>query len=313
MKVVSSLADADVSHSSVVSIGNFDGVHLGHRSILKTVVERARTIGAQSVAMTFSPHPVHFFAPERAPRLITTLEQKIEIIREAGIDLLFIAPFTQEFSRLSPEHFVREYLIDGLKAKTVCVGGNFNFGYRQRGTVQTLRECQSSFEVIEVPPVRVRGTTVSSSRIRELTEAGEVSAACRLLGRWIRLEGAIVSGAGRGRTMDAPTLNLASENELIPKPGVYVTRISLDDSAPINAVTNIGFRPTFNESTLTIETFVIDGRHDHPANAKLDVIYRLRDEKKFASADDLKNQILIDVERARKFFRLLTKGKGAVR
>jgi riboflavin kinase / FMN adenylyltransferase len=310
MKVVTSLADADVSHPSVVSIGNFDGLHLGHRAILKTVVERARALGVQSVAMTFSPHPIQFLAPDRAPRLISTLEQKIALMKETGIDVLFIAQFDQTFSRQSPEHFVREFLIDGLKARSVCVGGNFNFGYRQRGTIQTLREFASHFEVIEVPPVRVRGTVVSSSRVRELVEAGEVSGACRLLGRWIQIEGKIVSGAGRGRTMQVPTLNLEPQNELIPKIGVYVTRVSLDNGPFMNAVTNVGFRPTFDETRLTIESFVLDkqvtGNADH---ACLEFIYRLRDEKKFASADELRSRIGLDVKRAQKFFRMLWHGR----
>ena len=203
----------------------------------------------------------------------------------------------------------REYLIDGLKARAVCVGGNFNFGYRQRGTLQTLRQFESDFEVIEVPPVRVRGTIVSSSRIRELTAAGEVSAAGRLLGRWIQIEGEIVSGAGRGRTMQAPTLNLAPQNELIPKVGVYVTRISLDHGPFMDAVTNIGFRPTFGENDLTIETFVLDRPVPEGAgSAQLKFMYRLRDEKKFASPDELRAQIGHDVGRAQKFFRLLQRG-----
>src|SRR5262245_48894362 len=243
MKVATSLADADVSHPSVVSIGNFDGLHLGHRQILKTVVERARVLGVQSAALTFDPHPIQFLAPQNAPRLISTLDQKIQLMSSAGLDLLFIARFDHAFSHLSPEHFVREYLIEGLKARAVCVGGNFNFGYRQRGTIQTLRELGTNFEVIEIPPVRVRGTIVSSSRIRELTAAGEVSAACRLLGRWIQIEGKIVSGAGRGRTLQTPTLNLEPENELIPKVGVYITRISLDNGPSMDAVTNVGYRP----------------------------------------------------------------------
>ena len=311
MKVATSLADADVSHPSVVSIGNFDGLHLGHRQILKTVVERARDFGLQSVAMTFSPHPIQFLAPDRAPRLISTLDQKIRLMSGTGIDLLFIAHFDQAFSRLSPEHFVRQYLIEGLKARAVCVGGNFNFGYRQRGTVDTLREFKSSFEVIEVPPVRVRGTIVSSSRIRELVSAGEVSAACRLLGRWIEIDGKIVSGAGRGRTMQVPTLNLEPENELIPSVGVYVTRISLDDGPFMNAVTNIGVRPTFGETKLTIETFVLKDRvPEQTATARLHILYRLRDEKKFASPDELRAQIAFDVQRAQKFFRLLEQGGG---
>ena len=310
MKVVTSLADADVSHPSVVSIGNFDGLHLGHRAILKTVVERARALGVQSVAMTFSPHPIQFLAPDRAPRLISTLEQKIAMMKETGIDVLFIAQFDQTFSRQSPEHFVREFLVDGLRARSVCVGGNFNFGYRQRGTIQTLREFAAHFEVIEIPPVRVRGTVVSSSRVRELVEAGEVSGACRLLGRWIQIEGKIVSGAGRGRTMQVPTLNLEPQNELIPKVGVYVTRISLDSGPFMNAVTNVGFRPTFDETRLTVEAFVLDQQVAGNADrARLEFIYRLRDEKKFASADELRSQIGLDVKRAQKFFRMLWHGR----
>jgi riboflavin kinase/FMN adenylyltransferase len=309
MKVATSLEDADVSRPSVVSIGNFDGLHLGHREILKTVVRRAKELGAQSVAITFSPHPIQFLLPDRAPRLISTHEGKIRLIQSMGIDLLLILQFDHAFSRMSPEHFVRQYLIEGLKARSVCIGGNFNFGYRQRGTIDTLREFRSYFEVIEVPPVRVRGTIVSSSRIRELVAAGEVSGACRLLGRWFQIEGDIVSGAGRGRTMQTPTLNLAAHNELIPRVGVYVTRISLDEGPFLDAVTNIGFRPTFNETELTIETFVLGGGvPERVAKARLDFLYRLRDEKKFGSPEALRGQIALDVARAQKFFRLLRCG-----
>ena len=309
MKVATSLADADVSRPSVVSIGNFDGLHLGHREILKTVVQQSRELGVQSVAMTFSPHPIQFLAPDRAPRLISTAEQKIEMMKGTGIDLLFIAQFDHAFSRMSPEHFVRQYLIEGLQARAVCIGGNFNFGYRQRGTIQTLREFQPHFDVIEVPPVRVRGTIVSSSRIRELVAVGEVSGACRLLGRWIQLEGAIVSGAGRGRTMRVPTLNLETRNELIPRVGVYVTQMSLDGGPFMNAVTNVGYRPTFNETSLTIETFVLDESVPEDATkARLEFVYHLRDERKFDSPDALRAQIAVDVARAKKFFRQLRHG-----
>jgi riboflavin kinase / FMN adenylyltransferase len=306
MKVATSLAGADVSRPSVVSIGNFDGLHVGHQEILKRVIGRARELGLQSVAMTFSPHPTQFLAPERAPRLISTPEQKIRLMSGTGIDLLFIAQFDHAFSRTSPEHFVRQYLIEGLQARSVCIGGNFNFGYRQRGTIETLREFQSHFEVIEVPPVRVRGTVVSSSRIRELADAGEVSAAARLLGRWLQIEGRIVPGAARGRTMRVPTLNLAPENELIPRVGVYITRISLDGGAFLTSVTNVGHRPTFNETGLTIETFVLnDPVPETVSGARLEFLYRLRDEKKFQSTDELRAQIATDVARAQKFFRLL--------
>jgi len=306
MKVATSLADADISHKSVVSIGNFDGVHLGHQAILKRVVMRARELGLQAVAMTFSPHPIRYLAPARSPRLISTLEQKIQLIEALGIDLLFIAKFDEAFSRLSPEEFINKYLVHGLTAQAVCVGGNFNFGYRQRGTIQTLREFRSQLEIIEVPAVAVRGIVASSSRIRELVASGQVSRACRLLGRWIQIEGRVVSGAGRGRTMKVPTLNLEPDNELVPGNGVYITRISIDGGEFMNAVTNIGVRPTFNETAVTIETFVLDD--EVPANAvqgSIDLLHRLRDEKKFSSADELRNQIGLDVYSAQKFFRRL--------
>jgi len=306
MKVATSLADADVSHPLVVSIGNFDGLHLGHQEILKTVVKRSKELGVRSVAMTFSPHPIRVLAPSRPLQLISTLEQKIRLIESAGIDLLFLAQFDSAFSRLSPQEFIDKYLIHGFQARSVCVGGNFNFGYRGAGTIETLRHFHQHFEIIEVPPVRVSGMLASSSAIRRLVGEGNVSRACRLLGRWIEIEGKLVSGAGRGRTMKVPTLNLQPENELIPKIGVYVTRISLDGGPMMNAVTNIGVRPTFDESNLTIETFVLDASVPEGARAaRLVFLYRLRDEMKFPSPAALQQQIAKDVKRAQKFFRML--------
>lgn len=306
MKVATSLADADVSHPSVVSIGNFDGLHLGHQEILKTVVKRSKELGVRSVAMTFSPHPMRVLAPHRPLQLISTLEQKIRLVEGAGIDLLFLARFDMEFSRLSPEEFIDKYLIHGLQARSLCVGGNFNFGHRGAGTIETLKQFHQHFEIIEVPPVRVRGMLASSSAIRQLVGEGHVSRACRLLGRWMEIEGKLVSGAGRGRTMKVPTLNLQPDNELIPKNGVYVTRISLDGGPMRDAVTNIGVRPTFNESNLTIETFVLDAAVPEGARTpRLVFLYRLRDEMKFPSPAALQQQIAIDVQRAQKLFRML--------
>jgi riboflavin kinase/FMN adenylyltransferase len=306
MKVATSLADADVSHPSVVSIGNFDGLHLGHQEILKSVVKRSKELGARSVAMSFSPHPMRVLAPGRPLRLISTGEQKIRLIESAGIDMLFLAHFDTAFSRLSPQEFIDKYLIHGFQARSVCVGGNFNFGYRGAGTIATLRQFHQHFEIIEVPPVRVRGMLASSSAIRQLVGEGYVSRACRLLGRWIEIEGKLVSGAGRGRTMKVPTLNLQPDNELIPKNGVYITRISLDGGPMMNAVTNIGVRPTFDESNLTVETFVLDAAVPEGARtARLVFLYRLRAEMKFLSPAALQQQIAMDVKRAQKFFRLL--------
>jgi riboflavin kinase/FMN adenylyltransferase len=311
VKVVSSLSDEDVPEASVVSIGNFDGLHLGHRQILQTVVQRAGQLGVQSVAMTFSPHPVRFLAPHRAPKLISTLEQKIRLIESTGIDVLFLVHFDEAFSHLSATDFVRLFLIDGLNARAICVGSNFNFGYRQQGSVETLKQFASNFELIEVAEVRVRGTLASSSRIRQLISEGSVSRACRLLGRWVQVGGELVGGAGRGRTVTVPTLNLKPENEVIPRMGVYITRISLDQGAFLDSVTNIGVRPTFGENELSIETFVLNDVV--PANmstARLDFLQRLRDELKFDTADALLRQIRKDVGRAQKFFRLLKTRTG---
>ena len=306
MKVATSLADTDVSHPSVVSIGNFDGLHLGHKEILRTVVERSRKMGLRAVAMTFSPHPVQVLAPDRGLRLITTLDQKIRLIENAGVDMLFLARFDAPFSRTSPEDFIDKYLIQGLQARSVCVGGNFNFGHRGAGTIETLRRFSNYFEIIEVAPVRVRGMLASSSAIRQLVANGAVSRACRLLGRWIEIDGKLVSGAGRGRTMQVPTLNLEPENELIPKNGVYITRISLDGGPSMDAVTNIGVRPTFNESRLTLETFVLnDSVPEGAQRARLIFLHRLRDEMKFPSAEALRAQIALDVRHAQKLFRAI--------
>ena len=306
MKVVTSLSDAEVSQPFVVSIGNFDGLHLGHREILRNVVTRARELDVRSLVMTFSPHPIRVLAPDRAPRLISTFDQKVRLIENCGIDVLFLAHFDQAFSRLTPEEFVQRYLIDGFRALSVCVGGNFSFGYRQSGTIQTLQEFNQAFEIIEVPPVRVRGMLASSSRVRELVSAGKVSRACRLLGRWFEIEGNLVPGAGRGRTMSVPTLNLKPQNELIPKMGVYISRVSLDGRPFMESVTNIGVRPTFLEDELTIETFVLNQAvPEDTETARLHFLRRLRDETKFESIDALRRQIGRDVQCAERFFRFL--------
>jgi riboflavin kinase/FMN adenylyltransferase len=304
VKVVSSLADAALRQPSVISIGNFDGLHLGHQAILKEVVQRAHELGLRPMAVTFDPHPIRFLAPDHAPRLIVTFDQKVRLMRAAGMELLFVMRFDRALSELPPEDFIKRYIIEGFKARAVCVGSNFNFGFRQSGTVSTLRSWRDRFEVIEVPPVRVRGEIASSSRVRERVNAGAVSRACRLLGRWIEIEGAIVSGSGRGRSATVPTLNLRPENDLLPATGVYVTRIALDEGPFLESVTNVGVRPTFGESELTVETFVLGGYVPPPSvRARLQFIVRLRNERRFESQDALRTQIQADVRRAERFIR----------
>jgi len=193
-----------------------------------------------------------------------------------------------------------------LHARTICVGSNFAFGHRQSGNIDTLRQWHRNFELHIVPPVLFRGIPVSSTEVRRAINDGAVSTASRLLGRWYEIEGRIVAGEGRGRRLTVPTLNLESDNELLPKHGVYVTRIALDNGQPLDAVTNIGVRPTFGSDHLTIETFVL--RNEVPAaaeNGQLQFLHRIRDEKRFDSAGMLATQIAHDVARSSRFFGLL--------
>lgn len=308
MKVVSSLsAAADVLAGSacVLSIGNFDGLHLGHRAILQTVVRNAHDLALPAVAMTFEPHPIQVLAPEKAPKRISTPEGKIEQIEKCGIDLLFTVRFDRDFAKLSPDEFVRQYLVEGLHVRAICVGSNFNFGHRQEGSVETLRQWARDFELIEVPPVVFRSLPASSTQIRKTILKGEVSRAARLLGRWYEIEGPIVSGAGRGRNVTVPTLNLDPANELLPGFGVYVTRISLDGGEYLDAVTNVGVRPTFGEDSPTIETFVLRSPVPEARRARLQFLRRIRDEKRFDSPELLAGQIRLDVQSALRFFRRL--------
>jgi riboflavin kinase/FMN adenylyltransferase len=306
MKVVSDLSDAALNEPCVLSIGNFDGLHRGHQAILKQVVERARQLRIRPAVFTFAPHPVRVLAPQVAPRLISTLPQKIRLLESAGVELLFIATFDMDFAALRPDEFIEKYLVKGLQTKALCVGANFTFGHKQAGTTATMREWKHEFELIETPAVQVRGTLASSTAIRQRIQHGNVSQACRLLGRWFEIEGTIVGGAGRGRKVTVPTLNLEADNELIPKQGVYITRTEIDALRYVNSITNIGTRPTFGGGEQTIETFVLqDSVPPEIATARIQFLRRVRDERQFDSPELLRAQIGRDVNIAKTFFRRL--------
>jgi riboflavin kinase/FMN adenylyltransferase len=312
MKVVSDLSDPVLGIGCALSIGNFDGLHLGHKAILNTVRERAGHLKLPPAVLTFDPHPVRVLAPERAPKLLTTLPQKLRLMEAAGMQLVVVAPFTPQVAALRPEDFIQRYLVEILHAKALCVGSNFTFGNRQTGTIATLRGWRDEFECIEVPAVVVRGRRVSSTTIRQQIQDGRVSQAGRMLGRWYEIEGCIVTGAGRGKSVTVPTLNLEPLNELVPPRGVYVTRTSMDTSGFVDSITNIGTRPTFDDGSLSIETFVL--RDPVPAavtSARIQFLRRIRDEQKFDSPELLRQQIGRDVHRAERFFRILKAGKHA--
>ncbi|MGO8791070.1 MAG: bifunctional riboflavin kinase/FAD synthetase [Terriglobia bacterium] len=308
MRVISNLQElGEPLVPSVVTIGNFDGVHLAHQTLLRRVVEVARPQGARATAVTFEPHPIKVLAPDHAPKLLTPLQRKVELVAATGIDLLVVLPFTRELARHTPLEFVRRVLVDPLHASSVHVGPNFRFGYRQSGDTEILEELgkQEGFRVEVVPLLYMRGDRVSSTRIRELLTEGLVHKANRLLGRPFSSRGPIVAGMGVGRKHTVPTLNLAPIEEQLPKVGVYVTHTLLA-GVPHDSVTNVGFKPTFGNHRLTVETFLLDfkGQIDE-TDMEIEFLYRLRDEMKFQNPAILKVQIQEDGRRSLKFFRLL--------
>lgn len=302
---------------SAVTIGNFDGVHAGHRSILRRVVQLAREHGWTPAAITFDPHPTRVVAPARAPQLLTTIEQRCELMRREGIELVIVIPFTPEVAQLTPEQFVSRILVDALKARAVLVGENFRFGARQAGDVHTLQELGSryGFEVEIVEGVRRHGRMVSSSDIRRLIGDGNMTVAWRELERPYAVEGEIVPGHGIGSKQTVPTLNLATAAEVLPARGVYITCTEdLDSGRRWDSITNVGYRPTFGGDSLTIETFLLSPLEgDAPRRIRLSFLRRVREERKFDSAEALKAQILKDVSRANAWFRRLRRWSGRTR
>jgi riboflavin kinase/FMN adenylyltransferase len=294
---------------SAVTIGNFDGVHVAHRELFRCVIDAARENGLRPVVLTFDPHPASVVKPDKAPRLLTTMEERCALIREAGIEDVVVLPFAAEIARLSPQEFVERVLIERLQARIVVVGYNFHFGHRQAGDTKTLTELgqRFGFETRILGAVKRRGHMVSSSSVRRLVEAGNVALAARLLERPYALAGEIVPGEGVGSKQTVPTLNLQTKAQVLPARGVYITRTrDLDDGRRWNSVTNVGYRPTFDGHTLSIETFLLqplDGRS--PKHIQVEFCRRVRDERKFDSPEELKAQILRDVNRAQAFFRRL--------
>jgi riboflavin kinase/FMN adenylyltransferase len=312
MKVVSHLSDAAPYGPCVLAIGNFDGLHLGHQRILRTVSERARKLRLRPAVLTFEPHPMRLLAPSQAPKLISTLDQKLRLIEGMGIELVLLARFDSEFATLTPDAFIQKYLVDGFRTRLLCVGSNFIFGHRQSGTVETLQRWRHEFELEEIIPVTSRGVVVSSTHVRQRIQDGRVSRACRMLGRWFEIEGPVAAGEGRGRNVTVPTLNLEPENELVPSAGVYITRTAMDSDVFVDSITNIGTRPTFNGTSQTIETFVLNVPVPPTvARMRLQFLKRVRDERRFDSADLLRAQIGRDVQAAKRFFGMLQAGADA--
>ncbi len=297
---------ATFGHTSVLAIGNFDGIHLGHQAILRATVDRAHALNAVSTALTFDPSPRKVLRPETAPLRLSTNAQRMEWFNVLGLEAAVVLPFTLDLARLSPEEFVEQILLRDLHVKAVLVGENFRFGHQQAGDVKLLSELgkKHGFDVVVVSPVVHRGEIVSSTIIRREVAAGDVSHAARLLGRPFVLTGDVITGTGTGRRFTFPTLNLAAEQELLPARGVYVTRTCLDgETRSHRSVTNIGVRPTFNGSSLSIETHLL-GVQLAATPKRMEVRFwkRLREEKKFTGPEELRAQIATDIARANQFF-----------
>lgn len=284
-----------------VTIGNFDGVHLGHQELLRRTVARAIAAGTSSVALTFTPHPIRFFSPQARFYEITSLEEKAVLIARFGIDTLVVESFTGEVGRMWPAEFAREVLSRRLRARHVIAGYDFTFGRNRTGSPAMLVEIgrELGFEVEIVPPLIRGGAIVSSTRIRELLLAGRVREAEELMSRPYRVSGRVVTGAGRGRKLGYPTANIQYAQELLPLPGVYVVEAEVG-GVRHRAVANVGFNPTFGENSLGVEVHLMDFRRDlYGQEVSVYFRDRIRDERKFKSAEELVRQIENDVKFAR--------------
>jgi phosphoribosyl 1,2-cyclic phosphate phosphodiesterase len=297
---------ANYGHNSVLAIGSFDGIHLGHQAILRATVERARALKAVPTALTFDPSPRKVLRPETAPPQLSTNAQRLAWFAALRLEAAVVLPFTLELARLSPEEFVLQILVRDLRITAVLVGEDFRFGHQQAGDVKLLTElgARYGFEVVTLPPVVYRGEVVSSTIIRREVAEGDVSHAARLLGRPFVLTGEIIPGTGTGRRFTFPTLNLVAEQGLFPGRGVYITRTCLDgEKRSHRSVTNIGMRPTFDGSALSVETHLLDAQlATTPKRIEVRFWKRLRDEKKFSGPEELRAQIACDIVRANKFF-----------
>lgn len=287
--------------ASAVALGAFDGIHLGHRAILGTAVAQAQQGRFRAVACTFDRHPMEVLQPDRAPLPITTLDERLELIAETGIDTTVIVPFTHAVAAMEAKAFVLEVLVETLKARAIVVGFNHRFGQGARGDAQLLESLAGSlgFRAHIVPALMVDGVAVSSSEIRAALQRGDLPSAARLLGRHYSIGGEVVSGAGRGRTLGFPTANVKTDRPLGLPVGVYVCQFVVG-SRQHRAVVNVGVRPTFGEHELAVEAHVIDFDGNlYGERVKLIFLRRLREERRFPSVDELRRQIALDVASAR--------------
>jgi riboflavin kinase/FMN adenylyltransferase len=292
----------------VLALGNFDGLHRGHLKIIERVRRAAGEHGGTPMAMTFDPHPPRVVRPDKAPPLLMTKAQRLDALARAGIGCVAVVRFTHDLSLWDPETFVRTVLVDWLRVSEVWVGANFLFGHERAGNFSLLRTLgqRYGFRADKIDPVRYKDFVVSSTRIRRLIAEGRMDEAGALLGQQYAIDGTVVEGRHRGAQIGFPTANLETGNELIPPYGVYATTMTIDGIVH-PGLTNVGVRPTFGETTPTVETYLLDYRGDlYGRHVRLSFVLRLRDERRFDDVDALKAQIEADQRRAERLFSRLS-------
>jgi riboflavin kinase / FMN adenylyltransferase len=308
--VYKSLAELPaVAGSTIAAVGNFDGVHLGHREILSSVVQEARETGARALAITFDPHPEQFLRPEAAPKLLTPISVRLQLLASTGVDAVLVLPFDAVLAKMRARDFVQQVLVDRLHVSALHEGGNFRFGHRAEGGVKELQGfgAEFGFQVHLHRAVRVHGIEISSSAVRGLVAAGDMKRARWMLGRPFRVHSTQARGRGVGTRLLVPTVNLAKYDELLPAFGVYVARLTIGERC-FQAVTNVGNRPTFEGVGFGVETHILNFEPvemDENTPLQLEFLMRLRPEIEWPSPDALKTQIFKDVARAKRYFRLL--------
>jgi riboflavin kinase / FMN adenylyltransferase len=294
---------------SLVSVGNFDGVHRAHVRVLDEIVARSKQRHARSVAVTFDPHPMRILRPDAGLKLLTPGPEKIRLLEQTGIDAVAVIPFTRDLSLMSPREFVKLIICDRLHAIEVHEGYNFRFGHKATGDVTLLTQlgAECGFEVITYAELRLRSESVSSTRIRELIQKGDICRARFLLGRPFSIQSTAGRGRGYGSKYTVPTINLSRYEELVPRDGVYITQTRVAEEC-FNSVTNVGNRPTFGSDSFAIESHLLNF---HPleltAETEIEISFlsRVRDEIKFGSVEDLRQQIQRDVAKSERYFRLM--------
>ncbi|MGA1875668.1 MAG: bifunctional riboflavin kinase/FAD synthetase [bacterium] len=292
------------TQNAIVTLGNFDGIHLGHQKILRLITGRARELRVKSMVFTFEPHPLKILAPDRCPPLLTTFHEKMKLFQDSQVDIALCAHFTKEFASQHPEDFVRNILWEQLRAKEVFVGYNYAFGHGKKGGTALLEEIsrQYPFRIKVVDEVRIAGEKVSSTAIRNYIQQGDLEKASLFLGRPYTLSGTVVHGSGRGKSLGYPTANIYAGSKLIPKFGVYLVRIHIQGRI-YNGLANIGQKPTFGGSPPGVEVYIFDFQSDlYQQRLEIELMRRIRDEILFPDKGCLTRQIKSDVSEAQRIF-----------